>query len=86
MIDKDATISNLVQLSPPVVVSSVTILGVSLHDWVYVATIIYTIVGIATLIKKHWWNTDNETEDDSRRLNGRASRTNADPNEGRLRR
>nr|DAL76087.1 MAG TPA: holin [Caudoviricetes sp.] len=30
------------------------ILGLPLSDWVYVITIIYTFVGICTMIKKHW--------------------------------
>jgi len=49
-------IGDILQISPPIAVSGVTIFGVSLHDWVYICTIIYTLVGIATLIKKHWWS------------------------------
>nr|DAG16836.1 MAG TPA: holin [Caudoviricetes sp.] len=59
-LDIDEMISTLIQASPPVTVSVITILGLTLHEWVYVATIIYTIVAIATLIKKHWLNKDNE--------------------------
>lgn len=59
-LDIDEMISAIIQASPPVTVSVITILGLTLHEWVYVATIIYTIVAIATLIKKHWLNKDNE--------------------------
>ncbi len=59
-LDIDEMISTIIQASPPVTVSVITILGLTLHEWVYVATIIYTIVAIATLIKKHWLNKDNE--------------------------
>jgi uncharacterized membrane protein YuzA (DUF378 family) len=50
----DADLDALVPLSPPVAVSAVSILGVPLSEWVYVFTIAYTVVGIATIIKKHW--------------------------------
>ena len=41
-------------MSPPIAVTGVTVLGVALSDWVYIGTIVYTIVGIITMIKKHW--------------------------------
>lgn len=44
----------VLQSSPPAVVSSCTLLGFPLSDWVYVATIIYTIVGILSIIKRYW--------------------------------
>lgn len=45
---------NIAQVAPSLVVSSAVILGLPLSDWVYVITIIYTFVGICTMIKKHW--------------------------------
>lgn len=45
---------NIAQVAPSLAVSSAVILGLPLSDWVYVITIIYTFVGICTLIKKHW--------------------------------
>lgn len=45
---------NIAQVSPSLAVSSAVILGLPLSDWVYVITIIYTFVGICTMIKKHW--------------------------------
>lgn len=45
---------NIAQVAPSLAVSSAVILGLSLSDWVYVITIIYTFVGICTMIKKHW--------------------------------
>lgn len=41
-------------VTPAVVVSSSIVFGLPLSDWVYVMTIIYTFVGICTMIKKHW--------------------------------
>ena len=45
---------NIAQVAPSLAVSSAVILGLSLSDWVYVITIIYTFVGICTMIKKYW--------------------------------
>lgn len=44
---------NIAQIAPSLAVSSAVILGLPLSDWVYVITIIYTFVGICTMIKKH---------------------------------
>lgn len=48
--------SEVVRFAPPTVVSGITVLGLPLHEWVYVLTIIYTLVGIVTMIKKHWFS------------------------------
>ena len=45
---------SVLQSSPPAVVSSCTLLGFPLSDWVYIATIIYTFVGILSIIKRYW--------------------------------
>lgn len=45
---------NIAQVAPSLAVSSAVILGLPLSGWVYVITIIYTFVGICTMIKKHW--------------------------------
>ena len=37
---------------PPVTVSTLTIFGVTLHDWVYLATIIYTVIATIALLRK----------------------------------
>ena len=44
----------IINMSPPIAVTGVTVLGVALSDWVYIGTIVYTIVGIITMIKKYW--------------------------------
>lgn len=44
----------VLQSSPPAVVSSCTLLGFPLSDWIYIATIIYTFVGILSIIKRYW--------------------------------
>lgn len=45
---------DIINMSPPIAVTGVTFLGVALSDWVYIGTFVYTIVGIITMIKKHW--------------------------------
>lgn len=45
---------DIINMSPPIAVTGVTVLGVALSDWVYIGTIVYTIVGIITMIKKYW--------------------------------
>lgn len=55
MADEQNTIlENIAQITPSVVVSSAVFLGLPLSDWVYIVTIVYTFVGICTMIKKHW--------------------------------
>lgn len=45
---------DIINMSPPIAVTGVIVLGVALSDWVYIGTIVYTIVGIITMIKKYW--------------------------------
>lgn len=52
--DEGAIAKDIINMSPPLAVTGVTFLGVALSDWVYIGTIVYTIVGIITMIKKHW--------------------------------
>lgn len=40
--------------TPPVFVSGLTLFGVQLHDWVYLATLLYTFIAIVTIIRKNW--------------------------------
>lgn len=47
-------LENMTQITPSIAVSSAIILGLPLSDWVYIVTIVYTFVGICTMIKKHW--------------------------------
>ena len=55
MADEQNTIlENIAQVTPSVAVSSAVFLGLPLSDWVYIVTIVYTFVGICTMIKKHW--------------------------------
>lgn len=54
-VDAEGAIAkDIINMSPPIAVTGVTVLGVALSDWVYIGTIVYTIVGIITMIKKHW--------------------------------
>lgn len=50
----ESPVKDIINMSPPIAVTGVTFLGVALSDWVYIGTIVYTIVGILTMIKKHW--------------------------------
>ena len=52
--DGGSPVKDIINMSPPIAVTGVTFLGVALSDWVYIGTIVYTIVGILTMIKKHW--------------------------------
>lgn len=52
--DGGSRVKDIISMSPPIAVTGVTVLGVALSDWVYIGTIVYTIVGILTMIKKHW--------------------------------
>lgn len=52
--DNEKIAESLLTVSPPAIISTTTLLGIPLSDWVYISTIIYTIVGICTIIKKHW--------------------------------
>lgn len=52
--EQNNILENLAQIAPSVAVSSAVILGLPLSDWVYIVTIVYTFVGICTMIKKHW--------------------------------
>jgi hypothetical protein len=52
--DEGSIAKDIINMSPPIAVTGVTVLGVDLGDWVYIGTLVYTIVGIITMIKKHW--------------------------------
>lgn len=52
--DGGSPVKDIINMSPPIAITGVTFLGVALSDWVYIGTIVYTIVGIITMIKKHW--------------------------------
>lgn len=56
----------VIKMTPPAVISGVTIMGLPLHEWVYVMTIIYTIVGIICLVKKTFFpnNKNGEMKND----------------------
>ncbi|QDH46277.1 putative holin [Aeromonas phage LAh2] len=38
--------------APPAVVTGITLMGVSLQDWVYIATLFYLVILIAIKIKE----------------------------------
>lgn len=52
--EQNNILENIAQIAPSLAVSSAVFLGLPLSDWVYIVTIVYTFVGICTMIKKHW--------------------------------
>lgn len=52
--EQNTILENITQITPSLAVSSAVFLGLPLSDWVYIVTIVYTFVGICTMIKKHW--------------------------------
>ena len=54
-IDRDS-LETIANATPAITVSSLIVFGLPLSDWVYVLTILYTFLGICTMIKKHWIN------------------------------
>lgn len=54
MSNPDDFATEILQMSPAVAVSGITLMGIPLNEWVYILTIIYTIVCILSVIKKHW--------------------------------
>lgn len=52
--EQNTILENIAQITPSVAVSSAVFLGLPLSDWVYIVTVVYTFVGICTMIKKHW--------------------------------
>lgn len=56
----DQLVDILIKSSPSVAVTGMTLLGLALHQWVYVATIIYTLVATIALIKKHWFSNNHK--------------------------
>ena len=52
--EQNNILENIAQITPSLAVSSAVFLGLPLSDWVYIVTIVYSFVGICTMIKKHW--------------------------------
>lgn len=51
--DDDAKMQTL-KAVPPLLVSTSTVLGINLQDWVFIVTIIYTILQVYFLLKEKW--------------------------------
>lgn len=71
----DVTLAGL----PPVAVSSMTFLGYPLSEWIYVVTILYTLVATFTLLKKLWDShkkdkaEEEKEQNEQQRNNGKCS-------------
>lgn len=59
-------ITESVKVSPPVSATALTLAGVSLQDWVCVATIAYTLLLIYFRLRKEWktWKAKKVVDDD----------------------
>jgi hypothetical protein len=55
--------SNLLRASPPVAVSSAALAGVTLQDWVLLATLVYTLINIALLLRDKVYRPWKESKD-----------------------
>lgn len=56
----DRAPSAAVQTAPPAIVSGLTWCGVSLQDWVYIATLIYILINIFKPLILWLWRKRNE--------------------------
>lgn len=71
-------IPEFLKICLPLTISGATLMGLTLHDWTYVFTIIYTLLGIVTLVKKHWLGgKDDRVRTDSKPDSGKTSREDA---------
>lgn len=44
-----------VKALPPIVVTTATFIGFSLQEWVYIATLVYTVLQLFVLIRDKFW-------------------------------
>jgi hypothetical protein len=49
------TLNEAYKAAPPVMVGGLTFVGVPLSDWLIVATLIYTVLQIAFLLRDKWY-------------------------------
>lgn len=72
-------IPEFLKICLPLTISGATLMGLTLHDWTYVFTIIYTLLGIITLVKKHWigGGKGDRVRTDSKSDSGKTSREDA---------
>lgn len=53
---RDHTVAaEVAKMSPPASVAGLALSGVSLSDWLIVATLIYTALNIYFLLRDKWW-------------------------------
>lgn len=54
----DVTVSSIgaeaVKAAPPLLVATTTFLGLTLQEWVYIVTIVYTVLQIALLLRGYF--------------------------------
>lgn len=54
-VDPDITTEAL-RASPAIAVTSLSVFGVGLQDWLIVITIVYTVLQVIFLLRDKWWN------------------------------
>lgn len=52
--------SEVIKTTPPIGVSTLSVLGVPLSDWVYIVTIIYALIQMYILIYKTFYKKEEE--------------------------
>lgn len=67
--NSSSLVTDITQVSPVLAVASCSIAGLPLSDWVYIATLVYTFVGIITMIKKHWFNQEDQEDKEDKEDN-----------------
>lgn len=53
--DRHTTAGELVRAAPPLSISTLSILGVPLQDWVIILTFVYTAFQLYFLLRDKWW-------------------------------
>ncbi|AYJ85545.1 hypothetical protein D3Y57_05555 [Sphingomonas paeninsulae] len=53
--ESDSLLTSVSKTIPPLAVTSVTVAGLSLQEWVYVATLVYTVLQIGMVVWR-WFN------------------------------
>lgn len=50
-----STLVEVAKASPPVTVTGLSLYGVSLQEWVLLATLVYTLLQLYFLLRDKWW-------------------------------
>lgn len=59
MSNLDSVVAEAVKAAPPLAVTAATFMGLTLQEWVYVATLVYTLMQLYFLIKDRYFGGGN---------------------------